>query len=267
MNFELMDDTAFVQEGEGPTVVMVHGLGLNQDMWQWQLDALKQDYRVVRYDLLGHGNSEKPSGAYSMTQMVDQLYRLVNGLGHDRCALIGFSLGGLIVQAFALAHPERVSALAILNSAHARTEEQRAGVMKRVKQCREFGPGATVSDALSRWFSVSYAEQNVDTLEKVRQWVLANDPEVYPELYKLLAQADIGLEESISTIQCPTLVLTGDEDYGNSPEMAQRMASRIPNARLEVLKGLRHMGLAENPRQVNDILTDFLDAALSAVHA
>ena len=260
--FLMMGETAFAEEGEGPVVVLVHGLGLNQAMWQWQLPALKKGYRVITYDLLGHGDSAKPLGAYHMAQMVDQLIQLIDDLGIDRCALVGFSLGGLIVQAFTLAHPGRVSALAILHSAHGRTPEQRANIMERVAQCRLSGPGSTITDALSRWFSVEFAKQNVTLLEKIRQWVMANDPMVYPELYQLLATADIGLEDSIASIKCPTLVLTGDEDYGNSAEMAQRISCNIPNAQLAILKGLRHMALAEDPAQVNRLLTNFLDESL-----
>jgi pimeloyl-ACP methyl ester carboxylesterase len=99
-------------------------------------------------------------------------------------------------------------------------------------------------------------------LAQVRDWVLANDPQVYPEVYKLLAQADIGLEQAIAAISCPTLVMTGEEDYGNSPEMSQRIAALIAGARLEVLPGLRHMALAEDPALVNEILVEFLTDAL-----
>jgi pimeloyl-ACP methyl ester carboxylesterase len=261
-NFSMMGETAFADDGEGPTIVLVHGLGLNQAMWQWQLPALKKSYRVVTYDLLGHGDSAKPSGPYHMVQMVDQLHQLIGDLGVERCALIGFSLGGLIVQAFTLAHPDRVSALGILHAAHGRTSEQRAGIMERVAQCRVSGPGATVSDALSRWFSADFAMQNTAVLEQIRQWVLANDAKVYPELYQLLATADIELKDSIASIDCPTLVMTGDEDYGNSAEMAQRIAAIIPNAQLEILKGLRHMALVEDSEQVNRLLMHFLGEAL-----
>jgi pimeloyl-ACP methyl ester carboxylesterase len=255
----MMGETAFADEGEGSVVVLVHGLGLNQAMWQWQLPALKKGYRVITYDLLGHGNSAKPSGSYHMAQMVDQLCQLIDDIGINRCVLIGFSLGGLIVQSFTLAHPDRVSALVILHAAHGRTPDQRASIMERVAQCRVQGPGATISDALSRWFSTEFAKKNITVLEKIRLWVLANDPMIYPELYQLLAEADIGLEDSVASIKCPTLVMTGDEDYGNSAEMAQRIASTIPNAQLEILKGLRHMALAEDPEQVNRLLKHFLD--------
>ena len=258
MNAKIKSGTAFQQDGAGPVVVLIHGLGLNMDMWQWQLDALLQHYTVLRYDLLGHGDSIKPKGAYTVPQMVDQLHRLIDAQGHQHCVVIGFSLGGLIAKAFTLAHPDRVSALVVMNSAYARTDEQRAGIMLRVEQCRADGPGTTVSDALARWFSTEFIENNPETIEKVRQWVLANDKQVYPELYMLLANADIGMEEAISTIACPTLILTGAEDYGNSAEMAEKMAVKIPGSRLAILQGLRHMALVEDPPTVNRIVIGFL---------
>jgi pimeloyl-ACP methyl ester carboxylesterase len=149
----------------------------------------------------------------------------------------------------------------VMNSAYARTDEQRAGIMLRVEQSRADGPGTTVSDALVRWFSSEFIDNNPETIETVRQWVLANDKQVYPELYLLLANADIGLHEAISTIACPTLILTGEEDYGNSAAMAKKMSEKIPGSKLAVLQGLRHMALVEDPPTVNRILIDFLSAA------
>lgn len=263
MHTKIKLGTAFQQAGEGPVVVLIHGLGLNMDVWQWQLDALLQHYTVLRYDLLGHGHSIKPKGAYTMPQMVDQLHQLIDAQGHQQCIVIGFSLGGLIAKAFTLAHPHRVSALVVMNSAYARTDEQRAGIMLRVQQSRADGPGTTVSEALIRWFSSDFIDNNPEIIEQVRNWVLANDKQVYPELYLLLANADIGLEEAISTIECPTLIVTGAEDYGNSAAMAAQMSAKIQGSKLAILQGLRHMTLVEDPTTVNGILIDFLAAALA----
>ena len=89
--------------------------------WQWQREALNKHFTVIEYDLLGHGESAKPAGSYTLQQMTGQIAALMDHLGLQRCALAGFSLGGLIVQAFALAYPQRVNALVILNAAHGRT--------------------------------------------------------------------------------------------------------------------------------------------------
>jgi len=254
--------TAYQSSGDGPALIMVHGLGLNRQMWQWQREALNKHFTVIEYDLLGHGESAKPAGPYTLQQMTGQIAALMDHLGLQRCALAGFSLGGLIVQAFALAYPQRVNALVILNAAHGRTDQERNSLMARVAQVKEHGPASTVDAALQRWFTSDFADQAPQVLEQVRQWVMANDAQVYPELYYLLAQADIPLEKAIAQIDCPTLVITGEHDYGNSPQMSRRIADLIPGARVEILAGLRHMGLAEDPVQVNGLMLPFLQRAL-----
>jgi len=87
---------------------------------------------------------------------------------------------------------------------------------------------------------------------------MANDKEIYPEIYRVLAESDEQLKDAIRDIRCPTLVMTGEDDHGNSPEMTKRMAKLIPDARAVILPGLRHMGLAENPQAVNSSLVSFL---------
>jgi pimeloyl-ACP methyl ester carboxylesterase len=254
--------TVYRINGEGPPLVMEHGLGLNHGMWQWQREALSALFTVVEYDLLGHGNSPKPIGEYPMQIMLDQIIELMDDLNIDAAGLVGFSLGGLIVQAFTVAYPERVTALAILNAAHGRSDEERTSLMTRVQQVRDHGPSSTVDAALERWFSAGFASSSPEVLAQVRTWVMANNPRVYPELYRLLARADIGLEESIRSINCPTIVITAEQDYGNSPEMSQRIASRIAGAQLEILPRLRHMALAEDPGRLNALLLPFFSAAL-----
>ena len=258
-----MSTTAYDVYGEGSPVILIHGLGLNRAMWQWQIPALEPQFQVISYDLLGHGESPKPAGPYAMEQMIGQLDDLMKDLNISRAALVGFSLGGLINRAFALAHPDKTAALVILNSAHARTDEQREGINLRVRQAKASGPAATIDAALERWFSEDFAHREPQVLEQVRQWVIANDASVYPDLYRLLAEGDKGLETEISAIDCPTLIVTGEEDSGNSPEMTRQMAALMPNAQAEILPGLRHMALAEDPATVNELLVAFLQRKLS----
>lgn len=259
-----IDKSAFTSEGDGPTVVLIHGLGLNRSMWDRQLPALTGCFRVVRYDLLGHGESAKPCGTYNMAHFVNQLGDLLDGLALERCALVGFSLGGMIARAFTVGHPEYIDALVVLNSPHDRTKAERAAVSARADQAARHGPGATVDAALERWFTAAFTDARPDVLERVRQDILANDPEVYPEAYRVLAEGDAALVEPISTIQCPTLVVACEDDCGNSPDMARRMAACIPGARVEIVPGLRHMGLVEDPDAINALIVPFLDETLQA---
>ena len=149
-------------------------------MWDGQVAALIGRFRVVRYDLLGHGESAKPRGAFEMAHFVAQLDDLLDGLALGRCALVGFSLGGMIARAYTIARPERVNALVVLNSPHDRTEAERATVRARAEQAATDGPGATADAALERWFTAGFAAACPEVLERVRRAILANDPEGLP---------------------------------------------------------------------------------------
>ena len=255
------DGTIYEISGSGPDVVLVHGLGLNRQMWQWLTPELN-GFRVLTYDLTGHGESPDPKITPDLRMFSEQLLGLIDHCGVERCAVVGFSLGGMIARRFAVDHGDRLTALAILASAHDRTDEQRAGIMLRVEMARRDGPGATVEAALERWFTEPFREANPEVMGLVRGWVLANRPDVYPAIYQVMAEADAELAEPVGTIRCPTLVMTGDQDSGSSPAMTHSMAKAIPGAQAVVLRGLRHMGLAENPALFNRPLLDFLTRTL-----
>lgn len=248
------------QNDAKPVVVLVHGVGLNRHMWQWQIEALAKKYRVIAYDLFGHGESPPPPSPPSLTLLSAQLQNLLDDLGLGETAVVGFSLGGMIARRFAMDHGQRLWALAILNSAHRRGPAAQAAIEKRIEQTRRDGTATTVEAALLRWFTDKFQKNRPDVIDLVRQWVLANEKAVYPEIYRILAY---GVEELVAPkdpIGCPTLVMTGEEDYGNSPEMTVAIAAEIPSAETVILAGLRHMAMAEDPMLFNRELLQFLDA-------
>lgn len=258
------DGTAFRLQGppEAPVVVLVHGLGLNRDVWQWLAPALAPHFRVLTYDLSGHGRTDAPIGQPALRGLSDQLARLLDHLGTARAAVVGFSLGGMVARRFAQDHPARVAALAILHSPHRRSPEAQAAVLARVEDAMRAGPSATVEAALRRWFTDDCRTSRPDLMDQVSGWVLANDPAVYPRLYRILAE---GVDEIVAPsppISCPALVITGDEDYGNGPEMSAAIAAEIAGAKLVILPGLRHMALAEAPEAVNVPVVTFLRGVL-----
>jgi pimeloyl-ACP methyl ester carboxylesterase len=249
-----------VTGGGGPSVVLVHGLGMNRRMWQWQIPALAARYRVISYDLFGHGESPPPPAAPSLALFSAQILRLIDEVGLAKVALAGFSLGGMIARRFAMDHGERLWALAVLHSAHLRDPEARQAVQTRVDQARRDGPQATVDAALERWFTDSFRRGHPETMALVRHWVLANDRSVYPDIYQVLVDGVEELAAPRPSISCPALVMTGAEDHGNSPAMTRAIAAEIPGARTVILPGLRHMALAEAPDVFNRELTAFLQS-------
>lgn len=251
--------TAYDSFGTGErTVVLVHGLGLNRHSWQWQVPALSQDYRVITFDLHGHGESSAPPETPSLRLFSEQLRELLDHLGISRAAICGFSLGGMIARRFAMDHGDRLWALAILHSAHARDKAAHDAIQARVVQAASEGPAATVEAALERWFTDGYRRSHPEIMDEVRRWILANHKDVYAPIYQVLVDGVTELVAPQPPIAVPALVMTGDEDHGNSPAMSRAIAAEIPGSQLVILPGLRHMALAESPEMFNAKLQGFL---------
>lgn len=247
---------------DAPVVVLIHGLGLTRAVWQWMLPDLAR-FRTLTYDLIGHGQSAPPDGQPCLRDLAVQLAALLDYLDIDTAALVGFSLGGMVARRFAQDYPARTTALAILHSAYRRSPQAQAAIDARVTQAETDGPAATVEAALLRWYSDDARAARPDLMDLTRGWVLGNDPKVYPRLYRVLANGADEVSGPTPPITVPTLVLTADEDHGNPPDMSIAIATEIPRARLVILKGLRHMALAEDPPSVNRPVREFLTEVLT----
>ena len=243
----------------GPTVVLIHGLGLDQGMWYQQLDALVPHYTVLTYDLTGMGQSTPSTVQPDLSLFARQLIDLLDELEIDKVAVAGFSLGGMIARKFAMDFPQRLWALCVLNSAHQRSSDAHDAIQQRVYQAQNDGPAATVDAALARWFTRPFHDNNPDVMNWIRDTILANDKTIYPQNYQVLVDGVTELVSPDPPITCPTLIMTADEDYGNSPEMSQAIASEISGSVLVVLPGLRHMAMVEAPLVFNEHLLAFIN--------
>lgn len=255
-----------IHGNNGPVIALIHGLGLDQSMWHWQIDALSQHYTVLTYDLIGMGQSSPPTETPSLTMFSNQLVNLLDELDIKQAAVAGFSLGGMIARRFAMDYAHRLWALAILNSAHKRDPAAHTAIQSRVNQVRLDGPVATVDAALSRWFTTPFHNANPNIMAWVRATILANDKEVYPGNYEVLVDGVDELVAPVPPISCPTLVMTAEEDYGNSPEMSQAITTEIAGSTLVVLPALRHMAMVEAPELFNEQLLGFLDHLNTGQH-
>jgi pimeloyl-ACP methyl ester carboxylesterase len=258
------DGTAYQMFGSqnDPVVVLIHGLGLNRAVWQWQIPRLQENFCVLAYDLYGHGESPPPPKAPDLRLFSRQVHNLLQQCGIDKAAMVGFSLGGMIARRFAQDFPAKVSALCILHSPHQRMAQAQDAILKRVDQARTQGPSSTVEAALERWFTDDYRGENPAMMALVKSWVMANNIDVYHTIYRVLAEGVDEITTPNPPISVPTLVVTGDQDYGNGPDMSHAIARDIVGAKTVILQGLRHMALAENPAAMNAILSDFLTETL-----
>lgn len=247
---------------DAPVLVLIHGLGLNMAIWDSFESILSNRYRVLRYDLYGHGASQAPPATPDLALFSEQLRELMDELGIAQGVMVGFSLGGMINRRLAMDYPHRVLALAILNSPHERGSEAQRLVEQRALDSQAGGPGATLDATIERWFTPEFRQSHADYIDKVRGWVLANDPVSYALCRHTLAFGVVELIRPEPPISLPCLVMTSEYDSGSTPAMSQAIASEIDGAEVIIAPGLQHMGLSENPRFFANALSEFLQSRL-----
>jgi 3-oxoadipate enol-lactonase len=240
-------------------LVCVHGVGSYLEAWDEAAEALAQRFRVLTFDLRGHGRSGRPPGPYEIEDFIDDLLALAEHVGMASFHLAGFSLGGLIAQGVAIAHPDRVRSLMLLSTVADRTPDEQARVRQRLKALQETDPNSHHDASLSRWVSEAFQAENPARIAELRRRDAENDPASYAAAYRVLAETDFG--PVLGRIGAPTLVVTGAEDQGSTPRMARVMRDRIPGAKLRILPKLRHSILIEAPAVVAGVMLDFLAEA------
>ncbi|AYQ91137.1 alpha/beta fold hydrolase [Burkholderia gladioli] len=248
---------AYRLQGEGPReLVCIHGVGSYLEAWQGAINALGRGFRVLSFDLRGHGRSERVKGRYEIDDFVGDVLALADHAGFARFDLAGFSLGGLIAQRLALTHPARLRRLVLLATVAGRTAEERARVAERLAALQAGERGAHYDASLSRWLTEDFQARHPALVDELRRRNARNDPDCYAAAYRVLAQTDFG--GLIDQIAMPTLIATGECDAGSNPRMARYMHERIPDSRLAILPNLRHSLLNEAPEQVAALMRAFL---------
>lgn len=248
------DDTG----GDRPAIVLLHGVGLSRSMWRAQVAALRPHYRVLAVDMLGHGASVMPGKDATLDDYADHVAAAMDAAAVAQATLVGFSMGALVARAFALRHPERVTALVLLNGVFARTPAEQARILARVDDVATNGPAANLDAAIERWFTPAFRTQNSDYIADLRAAFAANDPDGYKTSYRLFATQDSFGADRLAEISVPVLVATGEQDIGSTPDMARALAARIPGATLRIAADARHMMPVERPDLTNALLLDFL---------
>ncbi|MBW3694966.1 alpha/beta fold hydrolase [Vibrio sp. T187] len=257
---KLVDGTSYFSCGDGETVIFIHGVGLDKSMWGGQIVGLAKQYRIISYDMLGHGESPEPQSGDTVEAYAEQLERLIKELKIESpVTVVGFSMGGLVARAFALKYSHRVDRLVVLNSVFNRTEEQRKNVLLRCKDVEKFGPGANVDAAIERWFSMEYRGANPAQIAAFAERIITNSKNGYLHTYKLFGESDNYGISKLHKLDVPTLVATGELDIGSTPEMAHGLALHLPQAKVIVLEQQRHMMPVESPQIVNKMLLRFFE--------
>lgn len=249
---------------DAPVLALIHGLGLSRGVWDDHVPALAAHYRVLRYDLVGHGDSAPAQGTVTLTTYADQLAELLDHLDTAQCTVIGFSIGGMINRRFALDHGERLDALVILNSPHDRGEDGQKMVEDRARSVRDHGAFSTFDSALKRWFTPPYlAASTSKGPALVRAWREQADPEGYAQAAWILAHGVRELIAPVRLFTVPTLIMTCENDSGSTPAMSRAIAKDCADAEVVIVPDLQHLGLMEQPDAFTAPILDFLARKLT----
>ena len=241
-------------DGEGPTVLLLHPVGLDSACWGAQVAALAPRFRVLRVDLRGHGRSDTPPPPYSLSDFGADVHTLLRQLRVAPAHVVGLSLGGMVAQVLALEHPEDVRSLVLADTNSTLGPEVRRAMVERGEAARRDGMTSILDSTLSRWFTPSFMESEI--VAETRKRLLADDVEGWAAAWRAISELDT--EPRLSEIRVPTLVIIGENDLSVPVSRARAMADRIPGAAFHVVPGAPHMAPLERPDLFNPPLLAFL---------
>ncbi|WP_116450541.1 3-oxoadipate enol-lactonase [Blastococcus litoris] len=251
-------EVSYTEDGpaDAPLVVLSNSLGATRAMWDPQVPALAERFRVVTYDTRGHGESPAPAGPYDLDDLVDDVVALLDRLGVDRAHVAGLSLGGMTAMRLAAREPSRVQSLAVLCSS-AKADPQ--GFLDRAVAARAGGTAQFAPTVVERWLTPAYAAEHPDLVARLVAMIEGADDEGYAACCEVVAGLD--LREDLGRITAPTLVVSGAEDPALPPEHQRLIADGIPGAELLTLSPAAHLANLERTLETTGALLGHLDSA------
>lgn len=248
-------DLDYADVGEGDVVVLLHGLGSTKKDWDLQIPVLSQKFRVIAPDFRAHGNSERVPKEQGVEIMTEDIYQLLNSLHISKASFVGFSMGGAVCFDIAYAHPEIVDKLVIVNSGPDFNNAKDSGVdilAERTKIIKEYGFNA-LAETISKGMFPD--ENQTEWRKEFSKRIIDNDEDAY--LYTFGSLMKWGLDEKVSEILHPTLVIASDMDY-TSVDYKKAYTDKMKNAKLVVIENSRHGIVLDQAEKLNIELLKFL---------
>ena len=239
--------------------MLVHGFPLDSRMWEAQVGALSAGgRRVIAPDLRGFGQS-RSDAPFTLESLADDIHGLLGAVGAIPCVLAGLSMGGYVALAYAKKYPGDLRGLVLIDTkAEADTAEGKAGREKMIELVRNDGAKAVADQMMPKMLAKDAAEQRPQVAAALRRVMESVSPKTIE--HALAAMRDRpDRSGELAAIKVPALVVVGDGDVITPPDVAEKMAQKIPGANLEVIRGAGHMSPMEQPEQVNRVLKSFLE--------
>jgi len=244
-------------------VVLLHGLADTHALWRHQVAALAASYRVIAFDLRGHGRSPHPGGEFTLRDLAEDVRHAVEELGIGRAVVVGLSMGGGVAQILALEHPDLVVGLGLVSTSSEFPDETRERFVSRAAVAERDGMAAVVDATVPRWFTPEFTQLHPDEVARTRRGVLAIDPAAFAAASRANAVRD--LTARLDEVRCPVLFVGGADDPARPQRALDIYRRTLPDLRAEIVEGTSHLVPVEAPDRFNAVLLAFL-AELDAHH-
>ena len=257
LNFDPNQNYYFFNKKDSIPIVFIHGVGLNHQMWDNQVNYLNE-FSILTYDLLGHGKTPCNKDKLSLKDFSYQLLRILDYLKIEKINLVGFSLGSLISLDFTSRFQNKVEKLILIGTTYKRSDQERSLVLDRYNQAKLNKPISR--QALKRWFSDKYLDDNPKTYDLFMN-ILNKKPQDHNNFlkaYQLFANHYDDFE-AIKKIDRKTLVMTGSEDVGSTPTMSKELVKDLANSTYIEIKNGKHLCSIECEDDVNMNIKNFIN--------
>jgi 3-oxoadipate enol-lactonase len=242
------------QEG-APWITLSHSLACNLSMWDEQVGILRERFRVLRYDLRGHGGSSAPNGPYTFAMLESDVVALWNTLKIEKSHWLGLSIGAMIGYGLAIEHGDRLLSLMACDGRSDAPPDYQAFFQQRIEVARTGGMAALAGPTIERWFKPENLAANPPEIAKLRRMIESTDVVGHEGCCEALKGLAFG--SRLGTIRVPTLIVGGDSDLSAAPEMLARVAKNIPGARHAVIPNAGHISNMENATAFNQVMRTF----------
>ena len=239
-----------------PWLVFSHSLACSTRMWEGQIAAFKDRYRVLVYDTRGHGQSAAPKGAYTLEGLADDLHGLLKHLKIEKPHFAGLSMGGMIGQTFALKYPGVLASLTLADTTSRYPAEAAAAWQDRIRIAETKGMEPLVQPTLERWFTEPFRNDRKEDVARVAAQILKTPVPGYVGCCHAIPKIDVTAR--LKELKLPALVICGEQDPATPPAMAQDIAQALPGAKLALIPQAAHLANIEQPEAFNRALAGFL---------
>lgn len=238
--------------GEGPALIFTHGASLNYQQWDKQVIKFKDNYKVITWDVRGHGNSSLPEGSVNPDDFSTDLIGLMDYLKIDTAVLCGLSMGGHISLQTAIKYPERVKGLILIGTPFSNSFNLYQKITVPINRfCTRLIP----KDITAQLMAKTLSKYNPDSYQYIIDSFALISSDNWNRLWSAITRMES--KDELHKVKCPTLILIGEYD-NLTRGMQSYMQSNIPNAQLKTIPDAHHGTNLDNPDAVNDEIVQFI---------